>query len=150
MKQADCTYEAHLNFRKFSIPAGGERVLQLDCWSVFHVRNGTGFYLNLPIETRIGTRIGSPGRASFGWNHPRQPVGGAVTQCLQRRPGAFDRVDQYDGAGPARRGVVPKRKIASKSFRQAARSLKGWADSRRVENRMGCCSGWNCFSSLFK
>ena len=46
MKQADCPYEAHLNFRKFSIPAGGEQAVQLDCWSVFHVRNGTGFYLN--------------------------------------------------------------------------------------------------------
>ncbi len=55
MKQADCPYEAHLNFRKISIPAGGEQALQLDCWSVFHVRNGTGFYLNQQLKQELET-----------------------------------------------------------------------------------------------
>jgi AraC-like DNA-binding protein len=45
MMKSDRPREAHLVLRKISVPAGGEWAVSLTGWTVFQVRQGTGYYL---------------------------------------------------------------------------------------------------------
>ena len=57
METFDCTYEAHLNLRDFSVPTGGEWPLPFTGWWVVHVRRGTGYYLQPQMSQILETGV---------------------------------------------------------------------------------------------
>lgn len=55
MKKSENAYEPHLIIREFSILPGGEWTPRCSGWSVIHVREGTGYHLQPPLNRELET-----------------------------------------------------------------------------------------------
>lgn len=55
--KSDSARKAHLAVREFSIPAGGECVMEFIGWTVFQVRKGTGYYLQPQANSELETGV---------------------------------------------------------------------------------------------